>query len=265
MAGFRDERFDINGVDTLVQTAGEGEPLVYLHGGGSVTGFEALLPLAAHARLIVPHHPGYGGSADDPRIDGVEDYLHHYLDLFDLLGIGQLALIGHSLGGWMAARFAIDHARRVRRLVLAAPFGLKVPEHPTVDLFSIRDEELLGYLAVRPAIFAGKVPQPPTPEFLAARYREATATARVIWERPYDRKLARWLHRVTVPTMLLWGGADRLIPAGQAQTWAGLIPGSTTRLIPGAGHLLFDESAEALEVAADFVRRPVPLPQSAGT
>lgn len=253
MAGLRDQHFNINGIDTLVQTAGEGDPLVYLHGGGTVTGFEALLPLAERHRLIVPHHPGYGGSADDPSIDSIDDYLHHYLDLFDALDIQEFSLIGHSLGGWIAARFAVDHRERLRRLVLIAPVGLNVPEHPTVDLFTVRDEELLSYLSADLSIFAGKVPMPPTAEFLAARYREATSMARVAWERPYDRKLPRWLHRVTVPTLLLWGDADRLVPAGQADTWAKLIPASSSRLIPGCGHLLVDESAQAIQAIDEFV------------
>jgi pimeloyl-ACP methyl ester carboxylesterase len=94
---------------------------------------------------------------------------------------------------------------------------------------------------------------PPTAEFLAARYREATSMARVAWERPYDRKLPRWLHRVTVPTLLLWGDADRLVPAGQADTWAKLIPASSSRLIPGRGHLLVDESAQAVQAIDEFV------------
>jgi hypothetical protein len=88
----------------------------------------------------------------------------------------------------MAALFAIEQTRRVRRLVLGAPFGLRVPEHPTVDLFSIADEEVLSYLAADMSVFDAHVPMPPTPEFLAERYRESTSWARVAWQRPYDPK-----------------------------------------------------------------------------
>lgn len=253
MPGYEEIRVDVHGVDTLVQVAGTGEPLVFLHGAGTVTGFDALLPLAERYRLIVPHHPGYGGSADDPRIDCMEDYLHHYLDLFDALGIGRFALVGQSMGGWMAARFAIDHPERVARLVLVAPIGLKVPEHPTVDLFMVRDEEVPAYLAADLSVFAGKVPDPMTAQFLADRYREATSTARLTWQRPYDRKLARWLHRLTVPTLLLWGEADRLVPVGQAAVWASLIPRATIRVFEGqVGHLLLDECGEAVDAIGDF-------------
>jgi pimeloyl-ACP methyl ester carboxylesterase len=252
-AAFAEQRLDVNGVETAVFTAGEGEPLVFFHGAGTVTGFDALLPLAERFRLVVPHHPGYGASADDASISTIHDYVRHYLDLLDLLGIDGLSLAGHSLGGYLAATFAIEQARRVRRLVLAAPLGLRVPEHPTVDLFSIRDEELMSWLAADPSVFDGHVPLPPTPEFLAERYRESTSTARVFWDRPYDTKLVKWLHRLTMPTLLLWGDADRLIPAAQAPVWAEHVPDAQVRILPGVGHLLFDESSDAVDAIAEFV------------
>lgn len=253
MAAYSQERFTINGVDTVVQIAGEGEPLVYLHGAGTVTGFDALLPLADRFKLIVPFHPGFGPSADDPTIDDVHDYRRHYLDLFDELGLEELSLIGHSMGGWIAANFAADHAERVRRLVLVAPVGLKVDEHPTQDLFAIPGPELATYLAADLSVFEGHVPVPPTPEFLADGYREMTSAARVLWARPYDLKLGRWLHRLRMPTLILWGDADRMIPPGQAPVWAEHIPGAEVKVLPGVGHLVFDETPEAAEAVAGFV------------
>ena len=103
----------------------------------------------------------------------------------------------------------------MRRLVLVSPWGLRVPEHPTIDIFSIPDEQILEYLVADLTPYAG-MPMPPPPEFLADRYREATSLARVLWKRPYDLKLRKWLHRIAAPTLVLWGDADRLIPVEQA-------------------------------------------------
>jgi pimeloyl-ACP methyl ester carboxylesterase len=258
MPGFSEQHVDVNGIDIAVFTAGEGDPLVFLHGAGTATGFDSLLPLAERAKLIVPHHPGFGASADDPSIDNVHDYVLHYLDLLDHLGVDELALASQSGGGWMAAWLAIAQPQRVRRLVLTAPFGLRVPEHPTVDLFSIPDEELFSYLTADMSVFDGKVPLPPTPEFLADRYRESTSWARVAWSRPYDTKLAKWLHRLTMPTLILWGDADRLIPVEQAAVWAEHMPNAEVKILPGVGHLVYDESREAVDLVADFVAAEVP-------
>jgi pimeloyl-ACP methyl ester carboxylesterase len=257
MSAYRERRVTVNGIETAVFMAGEGEPLVFFHGGGTLTGFDSLLPLAEQFHLVVPHHPGFGASADDPTIDSIHDYVRHYLDLLDALDLGELTLVGHSMGGYMAATFAIEQTARVRRLVLAAPIGLRVPEHPTVDLFSVRDEEALGYLAADQSVFAGHVPSPPTPEFLAGRYRESTSMARVFWNRVYDVKLARWLHRLTMPTLLLWGEADRLVPVQQAEVWTELLPNAEIRRVPRAGHLIFDESADAVAAVGDFAAAEV--------
>jgi pimeloyl-ACP methyl ester carboxylesterase len=259
VASYSEERFDVRGIETVVLTAGEGDPLVFLHGAGTVTGFDALLPLAERLRLIVPFHPGFGPSADDPTVDDIHDYRRHYLDLFDALGLERTALAGHSLGGWLAANFAADHTERVTRLVLAAPFGMRDEDHPTTDFLALPGDMLPTYLAADMSVFEGHVPTPPTPEFLADRYRETTSAARLMWTRPYDLKLHRWLHRLTMPTLLLWGEADRLIPAEQAPVWADLIPGAEVRTLPGVGHLLFDESREAVDAVGSFVGEELPV------
>ena len=253
MAAYSEERFNLRGIETVVQIAGEGDPLVFLHGAGTVTGFDALLPLAERFRLIVPFHPGFGPSDDDTTVDDIHDYRRHYLDLFDELGLAEIALAGHSLGGWLAANFAADHTSRVTRLVLAAPFGMRVEEHPTTDFLAIPGDQLPAYLTADMSIFEGHVPMPPTPEFLADRYRESTSAARLMWTRPYDLKLHRWLHRLRMPTLLLWGDADRLIPVEQAAVWADLIPDAEVRTLPGVGHLMFDESREAVDAIGSFV------------
>ena len=150
MASFTDHELDVAGIRTVVQIAGEGETLVVFHGAGTLTGFDSLLPLAERFRLVVPHHPGFGRSGDDPTVSRIEDYARHYLDLFDQLGIREMSLVGHSMGGYLAATFAIDQTERVRRLVLASPVGLRVPEHPTTDIFTIPGTGTLGGPTVNP-------------------------------------------------------------------------------------------------------------------
>ena len=127
-----------------------------------------------------------------------------------------------------------------------------------MDLFSVPDEEVLGYLTADMSVFDGKVPMPPTPEFVAERYREATSLARFAWKRNYDPKLPKWLHRITMPTLLVWGEADRVQPVGQAQVWAGHIPDARVKTFPGVGHLIFVESAGALDAVGEFVGTEVP-------
>lgn len=256
MSGYTQTRYELAGVEVAVYEAGTGPPLLFLHGAGTITGFDSLLPLAERFRLVVPHHPGFGDSADDPAVCDIHDYERLYLDLLDALGVGELTLAGHSMGGWIAATLAISQGARVRRLVLAAPWGLRVIEHPTLDLFSLPDAEVPLHLTADLSVFAGKVPDPPTPEFLADRYRESTSAARLLWGHTYDPSLPRWLHRISAPALLLWGDADRVVPVGQLPSWRSHLPHAEERVLAGVGHLLFDESPDAVAAVAGFALPP---------
>jgi pimeloyl-ACP methyl ester carboxylesterase len=255
VSAYREQRLELGGVEIALYEAGEGPPLLFLHGGGTLTGFDSLLPLAEHFRLLVPHHPGFGSSADDPGIRSVHDYERHYLDLLDALEIGGFTLVGHSMGGWIAATLAIGQGPRIASPVLAAPWGMRVPEHPTLDMFAIPEAELPQYLTADPSVFAGKVPVPPTPEFLADRYREMTSAARVLWSHTHDPSLPRWLHRINAPMLLLWGSLDRLIPVEQLPVWRALLPNADEQILPGVGHLLFDESPQAATAIVEHAQR----------
>ncbi len=218
---------------------------MFFHGGGTVTGFDAMLPLAESGRLIVPIHPGFGASVDDPTIDSLQDYHLHYLDLFERMGLGEISLAGLSLGGALAAWFAIQQPGRVRRLALAAPWGLRVPEHPTVDIFSIPDEEVLSYLFADLTPFAGMpisaaagVPRGSLPRGDLARARALEAALRpqaAEVAAPHRGADARRLGRVRPPDPAGAGGRVGRAHRGRAGAHAPgrpAISSSTSRPTP---------------------------------
>ena len=252
--GFDRQEYDINGVKTVVYAAGQGRPLVFLHGSGTFPGFAFARRWAENRRVIIPYHPGFGESGDDDRIDGMQDYVLHYLDLFETLGLDRFDLVGFSFGGWMAAEFAVQHHHRIGKLVLVAPAGLVVKDPPATDLFTIPPAELPSYLATNPAALAPFLPEGHDLEFLTLRYRETTAVARLIWERASGNpKLAQWLHRVKVPTLLLWGDQDRVRPAAHAEHWRSLLPDARIEIVPATGHLLFEDTPAAAERVTAFL------------
>ena len=256
MAGFTKREIVVDGVRVEVLEAGGGEPLVYFHGAGTTSGFQDLLPLSRSRRLIVPIHPGFGASDDDAGINSMLDYVVHYSALFDQLDlINPIDLVGHSLGGWMASLFTVLNGRRVRRLALACPAGLRVAEHPTADMFTIRAEQVPSYIVSSPDALARIPSTNLTVDMRVRRYRELTSLARIMWDRNYDSKLTRWLRRIGVPTLILWGTKDRIIPIEQAKVWASLISTSEIETFEGAGHLLFFEAPEALSQLASFLVR----------
>jgi pimeloyl-ACP methyl ester carboxylesterase len=253
MTGFVTRDVVVDGVRVQVLEAGAGDPLVYLHGAGTTSGFQELLPLSKNRRLIIPIHPGFGASENDPGINSMLDYVVHYAALFDQLSLPeQFDLVGHSLGGWMASLFTVLKGHRVRRLALACPAGLRVPEHPTADLFTIRAEQVPSYIVSSPEALARIPSVNLTNDMKVARYREMTSLARIIWDRNYDPKLTRWLKRVKTPTLILWGSKDRVIPVEQANAWAACLPNSEIATFDGCGHLLFFEAPGAVARVGSF-------------
>jgi pimeloyl-ACP methyl ester carboxylesterase len=248
--------YDVNGTATVVLVAGEpaAPPLVFMHGAGTFHGWGFAEPWASQFRVLIPHHPGYGESGDLEGLHEVHDLVIHYVDLFDQLGLTQdVNLVGFSLGGLLAARFAIEQKHRLRRLVLVAPAGLRVPGVDVDDLFRIPPEELIGRLVHRIETILPYLPTDPHDvDFTVDRYRETRTTAIMLWEHPFDRVVHRWLGRVDLPSLVVWGDEDRLLPVELAPAWAALLPHGTVATFPDAGHLVLDESASAREAVAKF-------------
>ena len=254
MVAFTKKQCVVSGVRVDVLEAGNGEPVVYFHGAGAVSGFDGLLPIAQSRRLIVPIHPGFGASEDDLRIDNVFDYAIHYASLFRQLGLEKpVDVIGHSLGGWIAALVAGLTRVQVRRLVLACPAGLRVAGITTTDLFTIPAEKFLSYLVSDPATLEKMSGMVPTVDTRVAKYREMTSLARVIWDKNYEPKLDRWLEHIDAPTLVMWGREDRILPLALADHWAKRIPNAEVQTFAGAGHLLFTESLDPLQAAIKFL------------
>ena len=252
-AEFERTELSLNGIRTVVLSAGRGDPVVFLHGGGTFTGFDWLRPLTNRFRVIVPYHPGFGESDDDFGIDSMQDHVLHNLDLFDALELDRFALAGHSFGGWMAAETALVLLRRLTRLALVAPSGLYAPDVPATDLATLPASQVMAHLTARPERITPLLKQNPDLDDLTLRYRERTAVARVTWEHPSNHKLGRWLHRIKAPTLISWGEADRIRAPQFAALWADAIPDARVRLYPGAGHLLLEEEDRAVADLGDFL------------
>jgi pimeloyl-ACP methyl ester carboxylesterase len=243
----------VNGLRVSMFERGSGRPLLFLHPGIGIDPSAAVLDaLAARARVIVPTHPGFGGSELARSFTTVDDLAYFYLDLLDELALSDAIVVGVSFGGWIAAEMAVKSTARISHLVLANPVGIKVGDRETrdiVDIWSIMPDRFAELAYFDPA--AGKRDYKSLPEaeaLAAARNREATA--RFCWS-PYmhNPKLKHRLHRIGVPTLILWGAADRVTSEGYARAFSALIPGARFETIERAGHFPHVERPE------EFARR----------
>ncbi len=251
VAALTEQWIEVDGRRTELLAGGDGAPLVFLHGGGIVEGFDCFEPITDRFRFVVPFNPGFAGTADEPPVEGLDALVAHYDALLDTLGLDQAVLFGHSLGGWVAASYAHAHPGRVERLVLACPFGLEVPGHPPAPLAKMSLDEVYAALTNDPTVFAGRIPSPIDDAFLAARAREGQAIGRLI-PGPFDPSLPGKLAGLDMPALILWGTDDRITPVEHAAAWEALLPSAETAIFDARGHLLFHEDPAALRVAADF-------------
>ncbi|HEX2174057.1 MAG TPA: alpha/beta hydrolase [Dehalococcoidia bacterium] len=242
---------------TRVFSAGQGDPLVYLADLSPWPDWSAdplIERLAARRRVIIPEHLGFGESEGLDHIKDIFDLTIYHLDLLDALGLSRVDLIGHSLGGLFAAEIAAWAPERVRRLVLADAYGLWLDEEPVADIFGVTTAEVPPLLfadpesAVAQRYFALPEDRAARGAVLLERAKSQMATAKFIWPLP-DRGLRRRIHRITSPTLILWGEQDRLIPPAYGRAMQAQIPGSRLVTVPGAGHLLTLEWPEAVAAA----------------
>lgn len=249
----RNRLIDVRDRKVAVIEAGSGSPVVYLHGFADVHGVTAeLLPfhrgLAERNRLLVPAHPGCNGSSDFTQGNRVDDFLFHYCEVFDALGLDCFALIGHSVGGWLAAEFAVRYPERVTRLGLIGATGLYVSGEPIGDIFMNSNPDHGTSLAsLRQMLFAGK----DSPEGLRyypdgrgdiddemRRYAMLRFGSAIGFRPPYlyNRSLVDRLYRATMPSVVIWGESDHLVPVSHGDAYGERLGNATLKLIAGAGH-----------------------------
>ena len=251
MSGLERRVVDVGGRETAVYEGGEGQPLVFMHGGGIVEGVDCFVPLSTGFRFLAPQMPGFGGTALTPALRGIDDLVEHNARLLDALGVEQIVLVGHSLGGWAAASFAAAHPQRVARLVIAAAYGLDVPEHPIANARAMAPGELYRALTNDPAVFAGRLPDGPDPAFDEARALEARSLGSLV-PGPFDPSLAAKLATLKMPLLIQWGDDDRIVPFEHLPAWRAALPGAGVEVYEGAGHLLYWERPEAVAAVAAF-------------
>jgi pimeloyl-ACP methyl ester carboxylesterase len=241
---------DVRGCRIKLLRGGKGPPLLFLHGaGGGGIWLPFLDKLAQRFDVVAPEHPGFGGSDTPPWLDNIADVAYFYLDFLEALRLERVHLVGHSFGGWVAAELAVRSTARLATLTLVSSAGIHLKNVPQVDGFLLNDEERLRGMFHDPAMAERMLAQPRSPEQIDTALKNRFTTAKLSWQpRAYNPHLYKWMHRVDVPTLILWGASDRWFPPPYAEEFHRLIPGSRLAVLPACGHL------PNLEKPDEFVR-----------
>jgi pimeloyl-ACP methyl ester carboxylesterase len=229
--------------------------LIYLHGTnlGNLW-LDYHNALAQHFHIFAPDTPGFGLTARPDWMRDMSDYILYFRDLLDTLGLDKPNIVGHSLGGWMAAELAVWYPERVSKLVLSNAAGIRVKGSPIADLFAMNIQEVLAACFDNPMAAMPLMPAEFNTDYMIAQYLERMTLASLAWNPNYDPKLERRLSRVKCPTLVIWGENDRLIPQVYGDAWHKIIAGSTLVKLAGTGHMpMFEKYEEWTKEIADFL------------
>jgi len=172
--------------------------------------------------------------------------LNFYLDFLDQLDLRGVHLVGSSLGGWIAADLVVRNSTRLASVTLIGAAGIHVDGIAQVDTFLTNEEQRIRDLFYDQELVEAVIAGSQRPELEDAALKNRMTTAKLSWQpRNHDPHLRKWLHRIKVPTLLVWGEHDRVFPKDYAFAYQQLIPGAKVVVIPECGHLPHVEKGDA--------------------
>ena len=255
---------DVAGRKVQLFEAGDGAPVLYLHGvadmhGAAANPFPFHEALAKEFRLIAPAHPGCVGSDEDNTLESIDDLAFHTLEVMDALGLEKANIVGNCVGGWLAAHIAAHNPERVGKLAIIGAPGLFISGSPIGDLF-MAVQPLNGKIDdIRHMMFAdgnSDLAEEWIPDQLTGkpqgmlRYKTFRCIARFGFKPPYfyDQKLIDRLYRFKGDALVVWGGDDSFVPTSHATAYGEHLPNASVEIIDGCGHAV---QLEAPDVVAD--------------
>lgn len=258
--GFTEEKFRVGDTELQVLKAGTGKPLLVFHGE---LGFSGLLKwhtaLAATRTLYIPLHPGYGKTPAASWIMNIRDLGSFYSRFIREQKLTPTDVIGFSLGGWLAAEMATANSAQFNKMILVGAAGLRPPSGEIMDMFTVTAR---GYLNANvidhqntpefPSLFGGEQTPKQYEEWEEAR----AETARIAWQ-PYmfTQSMEHLLHNVAgLPTLLLWGKQDQVVPLSVGELYKKQIAGSKLVTFDKCGHMPeIEKSAEFIKEVESFL------------
>lgn len=257
MAASQEGMLSVNHATVRIREAGQGDTLVYLHGlGPHPTWLPFHQTLAQHYHVVAPDLLGFGESPRPAWLDSVTDYVYHILDLLDALQADRVHLVGACLGGWIAAELATVASSRLNSLTLLDALGIYEPTVPVPDLFLRSFDDQLRLMFDQESLALSWIPEVSDTAAQMHQLAAQVTAARVGWN-PYfyNPKLLSRLHRVSVPTLVMWGDNDRFWPDPLGRKLASAIAGATWKTVAECGHLpSIEQPGTSSQLIEDFLR-----------
>jgi pimeloyl-ACP methyl ester carboxylesterase len=225
--------------------AGDGPPLIFLHGAGGLRLTRAHELLAASHRVIALEAPGFGSSPANERTTSLSELAQTMLRAIGALGLERFNLWGQSFGGKLALWLAVQSPERLEALVLSSPAAILIDPDPLPS-----PQQMPALLYAHPERQPAAVPLPPEVEA-----KQRALVGRLIGP-PRDPALEARMRELEVPTLVLFGTEDRLTPPELGRIYRELLPSSQFVIVYDAAHAIYADRPEAFTaIVTEFVAR----------
>ena len=239
-------------IEITVDEYGSGHPFLLLHGGAgpqSMTGFAQRLAASENVHVMVPTHPGFGGTNRPDWVNSIGTLADIYVALIDQLDLRDVTVVGSSIGGWIAAEMALRGSSHLRNFILIDAVGIAVAGQSVADIFSMTMDELAELSYHNPAAFRI---DPTAMTDIQKRGMAANRQALAVYggqPTKADPTLVTRLAAVTAPTLVLWGDSDGIVTPDYGRAYADAIPTAEFQLLSNCGHLPQIESPDQVLTA----------------
>ena len=258
-AEFTEKVVEVGGNQVHMLTGGSGDPLVVLHGAGGNSGWlRYVQALSDHYTVYLPSHPGYHGSDRPEWLESITDMASFYTWFLEEQGLEGSRAIGFSMGGWIASEVAASCRHAFSKLMLVDAVGIKPQQGEIADIFIISPAQIADLLFHDPKQapeYDQLYGQPPTPQQAEAAEGNREMAVRLCWKPyMYDPRLPGLLGRVNIPSRIVWGREDRLVPLECGELYQQALPNSDLVIIDQCGHSpQVEKPDEFVRVALEFL------------
>jgi pimeloyl-ACP methyl ester carboxylesterase len=260
MASWTRDFVEIAGVRTELHRGGQGAPLLVLHGAGGNAGWlQYHDALAEHYDVLVPSHPGFGETERPDWMETISDVAHFYTWFLREMGLSNVNLMGHSMGGWIASELVAMCSHSFNKLVLGAPAGIKPEVGEITDIFLLSPEQVIERLfhdSSQSPEYQQLFGQEPTPEVMAILTQNRETSVRYTWKPyMYNPRLPFLVQQVKIPSLIVWGRQDAIIPLNCGELYNRALPSSTLKVIDNCGHVPeLEKPQEFVSTVLEFLR-----------
>jgi len=245
----REETIEIHGTRVNYKIAGEGRPLLILHGWGSSSDSWVEVQknlVQVGYKVIVPDLPGFGKTEPPIEVWGTIEYAEFVSQFAEKIGMQRFVLLGHSFGGQVAIQFAVQYTQKLEKLILVTAAAVRRQTGLRGKILKYMAKIVAVLIYIFPPNLKNNIRNFGYKILRRRDYIKTYGVMRDIFKKVIHEDLSPHFSKVRIPTLIIWAEKDKMTPLEDAYIIKEAISNSSLEIIPGKGHNLHSEAPKEL-------------------